>query len=164
MMIFITSIFLLIAFQLQAQMQNSFETYLHELAAEFPDVNCIDSDTTSLEDYLILDTREKNEYDVSRIRKAVWIGYTGFDIALLDSVKRDQDIIVYCSVGYRSSIIAQQLMGAGFLQVKNLHGGIFKWANAGNPLYRDEDKVDQIHGYSRRWATYITNPFLEIVF
>jgi rhodanese-related sulfurtransferase len=145
-------------------MQNSFDTYLQELAEEFPDVKCIESDTTLLEHYLILDTREKNEYDVSRIRGAVWIGYADFEIAVLDSVERDKNIIVYCSVGYRSSMIAQRLMGAGFLQVKNLYGGIFKWANDGNPLYRNKDKVDQIHGYSRKWAAYISNPFLEVIF
>jgi len=161
---FITAIFLLIVSNTQAQMQNSFDKYLQDLVEEFPDVKCIKSDTTSLEDYLILDTREKNEYDVSQIRGAVWIGYAGFEIAALDSVERDKNIIVYCSVGYRSSMIAQRLMGAGFLQVKNLYGGIFKWANDGNPLYRDEEKVDKIHGYSRRWSAYITNPFLEIVF
>jgi len=61
-------------------------------------------------------------------------------------------VVVYCSVGYRSSALAEKLQRAGFTNVVNLEGSIFQWANEGRTLSRGTNVVREIHGYSRKWA------------
>src|SRR5690606_2499336 len=64
---------------------------------------------------IILDTREKNEYLVSHIRGAINVGYDDFNMNALNGVPKNTKIFVYCSIGYRSELIGEQLKTAGFL-------------------------------------------------
>ena len=64
-------------------------------------------------------------------------------------------IVTYCSVGYRSAGVAQRLRAAGFTQVYNLEGSLFRWANEGRPLYRGDTLVHQVHPYDRVWGTLL---------
>jgi len=59
---------------------------------------------------------------------------------------------VYCSVGYRSSKFAERLQAAGLIEVMNLEGSIFAWANEDRPLQKDGQPVAQVHPYSRKYA------------
>jgi hydroxyacylglutathione hydrolase len=47
--------------------------------------------------------------------------------AVLDTVRRDAPVIVYCASGYRSSIAASVLAEAGFADVSDLLGGYRAW-------------------------------------
>ena len=47
---------------------------------------------------------------------------------------QDAPIVVYCSVGIRSQRVGQQLLEAGYTQVWNLRGGIFKFGNGHKSL------------------------------
>jgi len=80
-------------------------------------------------DLIFLDARERNEYEVSAIAKSTWVGYTDFDIQRLGGANKKDSIIVYCSVGYRSEKIAEQLIEAGYENVFNLYGGLFQSCN-----------------------------------
>jgi rhodanese-related sulfurtransferase len=144
---------------LQAQQANEFEKYLHSLTDQF-EIEQIKADSVILSKAIILDTREKEEFTVSRIKNAIFVGYDDFDPASLDSIKTDEEIIVYCSVGYRSSIVGVELKKNGFKNVKNLYGGLFKWANEGRPLYNDSTQTLKIHTYNKKWGRFITNPDL----
>jgi len=141
------------------QNKDDFESYLQKLKDDFK-IEQIDTDSLSTQDVLLLDTREKNEYRVSRIKSAIWIGYNKFDLTRLDSIDRDAEIVVYCSVGYRSSLIGLLLIKNGFRNVKNLYGGIFKWANDGHPLYNDTTQTIRIHTFNNQWGRFIQNPYL----
>ena len=55
-------------------------------------------------DYIILDAREIEEFRVSHIPGAVHIGYDRFDLESVDDIDKDQNIVVYCSIGYRSEL------------------------------------------------------------
>ena len=65
---------------------------------------------------------------------------------------RDAPIVTYCSVGYRSSAVAERLEEQGYTRVWNLEGSIFEWANQGLPVVRDGEEVSQVHPYNRRWG------------
>ena len=65
----------------------------------------------------------------------------------LTDIKPDNPIVVYCSVGYRSSILAKKLQDRGFTKVYNLEGSIFKWANEGRPLVQGQTTVHKVHPY-----------------
>jgi rhodanese-related sulfurtransferase len=105
----------------------------------------------------LLDIREYKEYKVSRIKGATLVGYTDFEVDDLWFIKKDQVIIVYCSIGARSQEIGRKLTDAGYTNVRNLYGGLFHWSNIGYPLVDDKRNVtEDIHGYSRKWGKWIT--------
>jgi rhodanese-related sulfurtransferase len=112
----------------------------------------------------ILDAREKVEYDISRLKGAIWVGYEDFNLSRVDTIDYSSEIIVYCSVGYRSSEIGIKLQKAGFLNVKNLYGGIFGWANSGFPIFNNSSQTKKIHIHSIEWGRFITNPDLIKVY
>ena len=69
------------------------------------------------EDYIFLDARELEEYQVSHIPGARYIGFRKFDEDLLAGIDRDNNIIIYCSVGYRSEKIGKKMQKMGFTSV-----------------------------------------------
>lgn len=108
--------------------------------------------------YLILDTREKEEFDVSHIKNAQYVGYNKFDINSLSEINKDQPIIVYCSIGYRSEKIGEKLQKAGFKNVYNLYGSIFEWVNQGNEVITSQDQTtNHIHTYNKNWSKWVFN-------
>jgi rhodanese-related sulfurtransferase len=110
------------------------------------------------EKIILLDAREKEEYEVSHLPSALFIGYkefSGKDVSDLVSDK-NQSIVVYCSIGIRSEKIAEKLKKMGYQNVHNLYGGIFEWSNKELPL---EDHLGfstlRVHIYSKEWAPYL---------
>lgn len=112
--------------------------------------------------FLVLDTREREEYLVSHIPGAVYVGYKQYDFTLLESTPRDQLIVVYCSIGYRSEKIGEKLKEQGFTGVYNLYGSIFEWTNRGFPLIDEEGKETlKIHTYNKQWSRWVDAPDVE---
>lgn len=117
----------------------------------------------SIEDILndtisvLLDARALNEYKVSHIKNSHWVGYDDFDLSRVNALSKDQPIIVYCSVGYRSEKIAEKLKSAGFTQVYNLVGGIFDWVNSGYTVMDSlESQTENVHAFSRLWGLWLS--------
>jgi rhodanese-related sulfurtransferase len=107
---------------------------------------------------IILDTREEKEYEVSRIKNAWFVGYENFKIeTILDQIKdKNEQIVVYCSLGIRSEDIAEKIKKAGYSNVYNLHGGIFEWKNNNYPLYSSDMKqTDDVHVFSKEWSQWL---------
>jgi rhodanese-related sulfurtransferase len=109
-----------------------------------------------MKNVLLLDAREVSEYQVSHLSGARQVGYDKFDISVLKDVSKDRDIVVYCSVGYRSEKIAERLVEGGYTRVSNLYGGIFEWVNQGNEVVdMSEKKTDRVHAYSSSWGVWL---------
>ncbi len=107
--------------------------------------------------FVILDTREKREYDVSHIPGAIWVGFSDFTLDRIKNIPKNQPVVVYCSVGYRSERIGEKLLEAGFDHVYNLYGSIFEWANRGYPLVDNSgEQVNQVHAYDKYWGRWVT--------
>lgn len=109
---------------------------------------------------LLLDVREEKEFAVSHIATArrVEPGATVAEAGLLD-LPRDQAIITYCSVGYRSGAFAEKLKEAGFTRVWNLDGSIFEWVNSGRKVVRDGKEVGEVHPYDRTWGRFLSKEY-----
>jgi rhodanese-related sulfurtransferase len=106
--------------------------------------------------FVILDTREPEEYAVSHLEGARPVGYESFDEAVVRDIPKDKPVLVYCSVGYRSERIGEKLQEMGFKEVYNLYGGIFDWKNTGNPVVDESGKpTDTVHTYNRRWSQWL---------
>lgn len=115
--------------------------------------------------FVLLDAREQKEFDTSHIENALLIGYDDPDFSVLENVKADTEIIIYCSIGYRSEKMGKKLEKMGFTNVKNVYGSIFEWANRGYPLVDSQNnKTNIVHGYNKRWSKCLTNPSLEVTY
>ena len=118
----------------------------------------VDSLKNKKGDFILLDSREEQEYKTSHLKDAL---FTGYDFFNLDSIQKqlpnkDTEIIVYCSLGIRSEDIAEHLNKAGYTNVKNLYGGIFEWKNNDLPVYNMTDKeTDSIHTFSKAWGKWL---------
>ena len=135
---------------------------LAEIRDRYPDVQQMS--TRDLHDRLsspqgpgpvLIDVRKHEEYSVSHLSGALRADSLPDAMAHLGDVETDRPIVVYCSVGYRSSALARELQGRGFTRVYNLEGSIFKWANEGLPVYRNEQPVSVVHPFNRRWGTLL---------
>lgn len=119
----------------------------------------VDSLKKNRAQYVIFDAREKREYDVSHIGGARFCGYEHFDMNTLTDVDKNQPIVIYCSIGYRSEKIGERLKKLGFTKVFNLYGSIFEWVNRGHSLIDAEGKsVNRIHTYNASWGKWVQNP------
>ncbi len=115
-------------------------------------------------DYIFLDAREFNEYEVSHISGSRFIGYDQFNIEKIKDISKDKKIIVYCSIGYRSEKIATKLKKAGYKQVYNLYGSLFEWMNAGYETTDNKGKPTlKVHTYNKKWSQWIKNPSCQKV-
>jgi rhodanese-related sulfurtransferase len=120
-------------------------------------VNEINVDKASeLEDVIFIDAREKNEYEVSHIKDAIWVGYNNQDLKPIKKIDKQATIIVYCSVGYRSEKTAEKLNQKGYKDVYNLYGGIFEWKNKNLPIYQNNSQTEKIHAYNKVWGVWIS--------
>jgi rhodanese-related sulfurtransferase len=107
-------------------------------------------------DQIFLDARNFKEYKVSHIANAKWVGYDGFNINKLKLLPKDTEIIIYCSVGYRSEKIGEKLLQAGFKNVKNLWGGLFQWINAGLSVVDNNGQpTKKVHAFSPEWGVWL---------
>lgn len=107
---------------------------------------------------ILLDAREKEEFKVSHIKNALWVGFNSFSLEKTMKLLPDKntEIIIYCSVGVRSEKIGEQLQKAGYSKVKNLYGGIFAWKNNNLPVYNTRgNKTEKIHAYSKKWSKWL---------
>lgn len=137
-------------------------TTLKMIRAKFPGVEQLSTD--SLQTWLdesgqapserpvLLDVREKEEYEVSHLKDAVLVASKKEALDALEGVPPDRPVVLYCSVGYRSSEMAGFLQKRGYEKVYNLEGSIFAWANEGKPVYRGGECVRVVHPYDRVWG------------
>lgn len=117
----------------------------------------IDADTLrELKDVVILDTREKQEFDVSHIKNAKNVGYLWFDMRNLYDVPKSSKIVLYCTVGNRSEKIAEKLKKAGYKNIHVLYGGMIEWVNRNKPIYRkDGVQTTEIHTFNEKWSHFV---------
>ncbi len=106
---------------------------------------------------IVLDTREKAEFDVSHLPRARWVGYDDFDLKRVANISKKDTIIVYCSIGYRSERVGEKLKKAGYTNVYNLYGGIFNWKNTNGVVVNStNDTTEKVHCYSKSWGRFLT--------
>jgi rhodanese-related sulfurtransferase len=103
-----------------------------------------------------LDAREYDEYKVSHIKGAIWVGYDDFDMSRLDTISKSENIVVYCSVGYRSEKVSEKLLKANYTSVSNMYGSIFEWVNQGRPVYDIYgNETTNVHAFDNEWGRWL---------
>lgn len=111
---------------------------------------------------LILDSRSADEFAVSHLAGARHVDPGIWARTFASNFKgalSGQTIVIYCSVGVRSSKLAERIAEvaaeAGATAVYNLEGGAFRWHNEGRPLVNANGPTRQIHPYDSAWGRYI---------
>jgi adenylyltransferase/sulfurtransferase len=77
---------------------------------------------------VILDVREAHELEISQLPYPfvhIPMGELAFRLGELDP---GQNFVVLCRVGGRSGHVTRFLLGNGFAQVRNIDGGVNRWA------------------------------------
>lgn len=120
--------------------------------------------TVSTSQYLIFDAREWEEFQVSHIPGARYLGYDDFQLTRLKGVRKDQPIVLYCSIGYRSEKIGEKLRNLGYTEVYNLYGSLFEWVNQGHPVEDGQgNRTNKVHTYNRQWSKWVDDQAAEKV-
>lgn len=153
-------LFLLFGFFSRGQNKLGFDTMVNSLISS--KIDTIGSKDLAArqkyEHFVILDARQKEEYDVSHIRGAKYVGYEDFELSRVSGITKTKTIVVYCSIGKRSGDVGEKLKSAGYDDVLNLYGGIFDWTNHGMEVVNDENEsVRCVHPYNKVWGIWINN-------
>lgn len=138
-----------------------------KVASDFRDVSHITPEQLEAamrrpEGLLLLDARDAAEIAVSRLPGAVAVDPDISSEEFMQrfgAVARSKDVVIYCSVGVRSSKLATRVRAAvlatGARSVANLQGGIFAMHNTGRRLVDGIDATEFVHPYSRWWTGYL---------
>ena len=112
--------------------------------------------------FVILDAREREEFEVSHLEGARYLGYDNLNLGSLSGVAKDAPIAIYCSIGYRSEKIGRRLERMGYTNVRNLYGSIFDWVNRSYPVVDSKGiLVQKIHTYNRKWSRWVDDTKAE---
>lgn len=134
-----------------------FYAKLHEMYKyTVPLIKPSELQTKGAENFVLLDAREKKEYEVSKLPGAVYVGYNKFESEAIADIPKDRPIVVYCSVGYRSERIGEKLKKMGYTQVYNLYGGIFEWKSTDQEVVdKDNKPTEKVHAYNKDWGQWL---------
>jgi 3-mercaptopyruvate sulfurtransferase SseA len=70
---------------------------------------------------------------------------------------KNTPLVVYCTLGVRSGVIANELIERGYRDVKNLYGGISEWKNMDYVVVDStQTPTENIHVYSKKWGKWLT--------
>ncbi len=84
------------------------------------------------EDFVLVDVREQHEWEICNIQGATLIPLSELEDRI-DELDSDADIVVHCKLGGRSAKAQDILFANGYPNVKNLVGGITRWADDVDP-------------------------------
>ena len=119
----------------------------------------ISVDSLATTNAFLLDARETKEYKVSHLKNAICVGYDYFDVTkTLEKLPKDKNakIVVYCSLGIRSEIVADKLIKEGYTNVYNLYGGIFEWKNNNFQVIDTlGNKTEKVHTFNKDWSKWL---------
>lgn len=104
---------------------------------------------------VLLDTRPAEEFEVSHLHGAIRVEPSAKAEEIVPKLPKGRPVVTYCSVGYRSSAVAERLSKAGVPQVQNLEGSIFEWANEGRPLEANGHPATKVHPYNRKYGAML---------
>lgn len=99
---------------------------------------------------VLIDVRTKREYEVSHIQGAIRLDQAK-EIAQTLHNKPDLSVVVYCSVGARSAVMADKVQRLTGRSVYNLQGGIFRWVTEGHSVFNIQGETSVVDGYGWPW-------------
>ena len=142
----------------------SWESVDAKIQSEFPGVQSVSTDVlfawyeaSDAKRPIIIDVRKDPEFRVSHLDGALHLESAEAISSVIAErgLGKDTEIIVYCSVGYRSAFIAANLQARGFTKVLNLEHSLFEWANKGYPMTSASGSTDKVHPFNKAWSVLV---------
>jgi sulfur-carrier protein adenylyltransferase/sulfurtransferase len=85
-------------------------------------------------DFLLVDVREENEYEINKIPGSVLIPKGEFlNGHAFDQLPSDKQIVMHCKTGVRSAETLALVKGAGYADAVHVGGGVVAWVNQIDP-------------------------------
>ncbi|QBR91927.1 adenylyltransferase/sulfurtransferase MoeZ [Nocardioides euryhalodurans] len=85
-------------------------------------------------DFVLIDVREPNEYEINQIPGSVLIPKGEFlNGNALSQLPQDKQIVLHCKVGGRSAEALAVVKGAGYADAVHVGGGVAAWVNQIDP-------------------------------
>jgi adenylyltransferase/sulfurtransferase len=85
-------------------------------------------------DFVLIDVREPNEWEIVSIPGAVLIPKGEFlNGSALEKLPSDKQVVLHCKIGGRSAEVLAVVKGAGFSDAIHVGGGIVAWVNQIEP-------------------------------
>ena len=142
----------------------SWESVDAKIQSEFPGVQSVSTDVlfawyeaSDFKRPIIIDVRKDGEFRVSHLDDALHLESAEAISSVISErgLGKDTEIIVYCSVGYRSASVAAELQARGFTKVLNLEHSLFEWANKGYPMTSASGSTDKVHPFNKAWSVLV---------
>lgn len=90
----------------------------------------VTSKIESGDDFLLIDIREDNEWDIAHIPAAIHLGRGILDRDIAKNTSDPQsEIVLYCASGSRSAVAADLLQEMGYNNVLSMKGGFKAWTS-----------------------------------
>jgi adenylyltransferase/sulfurtransferase len=85
-------------------------------------------------DFLLVDVREENEYEINKIPGSVLIPKGEFlNGNAFDKLPSDKQIVMHCKTGVRSAETLALVKGAGYADAVHVGGGVVAWVRQIDP-------------------------------
>jgi phage shock protein E len=92
---------------------------------------------------LVLDVRERDEFWRGHIPNARHLARGMLELEIEKRVPDPTtEIVIYCGAGNRAALSAENLQRMGYKNVRSLAGGLQAWINAGLPVSRGGDPIE----------------------
>jgi rhodanese-related sulfurtransferase len=104
-------------------------------AAALSHVSVQDLHQAAQQGALVLDVREPFEFAEGHVAGSLLVPLNTI-AARVGDFPKDEPIYIFCRSGNRSLQAAQQLVDAGYTDVRNVEGGIIAWNSARLPVVR----------------------------
>jgi adenylyltransferase/sulfurtransferase len=85
-------------------------------------------------DFVLIDVREPNEYEINRIPGSVLVPQGEFITGnAFAELPQDKQIVLHCKVGGRSAEVLAAVKGAGYVDAVHVGGGVAAWVSQIDP-------------------------------
>jgi adenylyltransferase/sulfurtransferase len=103
-----------------------------------------------LERRVLIDVRERNEYESGHLPGAIHISKSYIEVLLEERVPdRQTPITLYCAGGSRSLLAAESVMRLGYTNVESMIDGVGGWKACGYDLVREDTSMLGLAGLAR---------------
>jgi len=135
----VITLFVLYSVSVVHAVDKTLEQIIREAKAAINEVSIdeVKKMTDGKEDIILLDVRDKEEYETGHIPGAINISRGTLElkahVIIPDKTKK---IIVYCGLDLRSPLATKSLNDLGYKKAINMIGGLKAWKEAGYPVLK----------------------------
>ncbi len=98
----------------------------------------------SIKDVQVIDVRTPEEFEKGHVKNAININLRDENFSKkIDSLDKEKPAFVYCLSGGRSSAAAEQMISRGFIDVRQMQGGMMQWRAKNLPEVMENSIVDK---------------------